>query len=38
MKYGLYIIEKILTGDNGEYFFRYLLKINPKGIGFYFVI
>ena len=26
------------AGDNGEYFFRYLLKINPKGIDYYFVI
>ena len=30
--------RKNLAGDNGEYFFRYLLKINPKGIDYYFVI
>ena len=26
------------AGDNGEYFFRYLYEIKPKGIKFYFVI
>ena len=26
------------AGDNGEYFFRYLLKKKPKGILFYFVL
>ena len=26
------------AGDNGEYFFRFLKKIKPKGIRFYFVI
>ena len=27
-----------IAGDSGEYFFRFLKKINPKGIKFYFVI
>ena len=26
------------AGDNGEYFFRYLSTMKPKGIKFYFVI
>ena len=26
------------AGDNGEYFFRYLNKLKPKGINFYYVI
>ena len=30
--------RKKLAGDNGEYFFKYLNKIKPKGINFYFVI
>ena len=27
-----------IAGDSGEYFFRYLKKVNPKGIEYYFVI
>ncbi len=27
-----------LAGDNGEYFFRYLKKIKPKNVNYYFVI
>jgi len=27
-----------IAGDSGEYFFRFLKKINPKGIKYYFVI
>ena len=30
--------RKDQAGDNGEYFFRYLNKIQPKDISFYFVI
>ena len=30
--------RKNLAGDNGEYFFRYLLERKPKGIDYYFVI
>ena len=30
--------RKDIAGDNGEYFFRFLKKIKPKGIRFYFVI
>ena len=30
--------RKDQAGDNGEYFFRYLLEENPKGIEFYFII
>lgn len=30
--------RKDQAGDNGEYFFRYLLEENPKGIKFYFII
>ena len=27
-----------LAGDNGEYFFRFLIKTNPKNLNFYFAI
>ena len=30
--------KKNIAGDNGEYFFRFLIKTKPKGIKFYFVI
>jgi glycosyltransferase involved in cell wall biosynthesis/CDP-glycerol glycerophosphotransferase (TagB/SpsB family) len=30
--------RKNQAGDNGEYFFRYLLSVKPKGILFYFII
>lgn len=30
--------RKDQAGDNGEYFYRYLLKLKPKGIKFYFAI
>ena len=30
--------RKDLAGDNGEYFFRFLMKTQPKEISFYFVI
>ena len=30
--------KRNMAGDSGEYFFRFLKKINPKGINFYFVI
>ena len=30
--------KKNEAGDNGEFFFRYLLSIKPKGILFYFII
>ena len=39
-KYQIWIItdKKDKAGNNGEYFFRYLKKYNPKGIYYYFAI
>jgi len=39
-KFNFWLINDRLdqAGDNGEYFFRYLTKLKPKGIKFYFVI